>query len=195
MLKRIIPIVIVLCLVFGISALAENTNDVTDNSDAGETQQIPQSERPQGGRGNMGMPQDGNMQGRVPGNMPKGEFTLPEGVTPPNGEFTPPQDNANTDDTKTETPTMDDGASENSQTQNNFGWAGQSQGGNRQFGGQMPGGMGGFSGNMQNFNGQTQNVSPKGFWGFVKTYSTPITSVVLLGLAFIFVVFYRRKNY
>ena len=70
----------------------------------------------------------------------------------------------------------------------------QTQGGNSPFGGGIPGGMGGFSGNMQS--GQNTEVQqPAGFLGFVKTYSTPITSVVLLGLAFIFVIFYRRKNY
>ncbi|MBR2886308.1 MAG: hypothetical protein IKB93_16205, partial [Clostridia bacterium] len=67
---------------------------------------------------------------------------------------------------------------------------------NPQFEGRMPGGMqGGFPGNKQNNNQQTKDVEPITFWGFVKTYSTPIASVILLALAFIFVIFYRRKNY
>ena len=147
MLKKIIPIAIALCLLFSISVMAENTSAVPDDTAAGASQQMPQGERPQGGRGNMGMPLSEDLQGRTPPNMPNGEES------------------------------------------------GQTQGGNQQFSGQMPGGMGVFPGNMQNFNGQTQEEQPKGFLGFVKTYSTPITSVVLLGLAFIFVIFYRRKNY
>lgn len=208
MLKKVIPIVVVLCLIFGISAMAENTSAVTDGSAAGASQQMPQGERPQGGRGNMGMPPSGDMQGRTPSNMPngempQGEFTPPEGFTPPNGEFTPPQNagefappQSNANNTETPVPKTDTGITEeNQQTQENGEESNQFPGGNQQFGGQMPGGMGGFPGNMQNFNGQTQEDAPKGFLGFVKTYSTPITSVVFLGLAFIFVIFYRRKNY
>ena len=132
------------------------------------------------------------------GKMPQGNFTPPEGFTPPQnaGEFTPPQNNTKANSTEISKPNTTDGASaENEKTQENSEEAGQTKSENSRFGGQMPGGMGGFSGNMQNFNGQTQEEQPKGFLGFIKTYSTPITSVVLLGLAFIFVIFYRRKNY
>ena len=67
---------------------------------------------------------------------------------------------------------------------------------NPQFEGRIPSGMqSGFPDSMQNNNQQTRETEPMTFWGFVKTYSTPITSVILLALAFIFVVFYRRKNY
>ena len=208
MLKKVITITIALCLIFSISVMAENTSAVTDGSAAEASQQMSQGERPQGGRGNMGMPPSGDMQGRTPpnmpnGEMPQGEFTPPEGFTPPNGEFTPPQNagefappQSNANNTETPVPKTDTGITEeNQQTQENGEESNQFPGGNQQFGGQMPGSMGGFSGNMQSFNGQTQENAPKGFLGFVKTYSTPITSVVLLGLAFIFVIFYRRKNY
>ena len=209
MLKKIIPIAIALCLLFGISVMAENTSAVTDGTAAEASQQMPQGERSQGGRGGMGMPPSGDMQGKTPpnmpnGEMPQGEFTPPEGFTLPDGEFTPPQNageftppqsNVNTNSAETVAPPVNDVAAENEQTQENGEQSGQTQGGNQQFGGQMPGGMGGFPGNMQNFNGQTQEEASKGFLGFVKTYSTPITSVVLLGLAFIFVIFYRRKNH
>ena len=193
MLKKVIPIVVVLCLIFCISVMAENTSSVTDSSAAETSQQMPQSKRPQGDGGNMGMRPNGDMQGRTPPNMPKGEmpqgeFTLPEGFTPPEGDFTPPQSNVNT--CNTATPTVNNVAA----TENNEQSA-QTQDGKQQFGGNMPGGMGGFFGNMQNFNGQTQEEQPKGFLGFVKTYSTPITSVILLGFAFVFVIFYKRKNY
>ena len=167
MFKKVIPIVISLCLIFSISVMAENTSAVTDGSAAGASQQMPQ-----------------------------GEFTPPEGFTPPQnaGEFAPPESSKNNAEAVTP-PANENVTTENQQTQENGEDANQTQGGNQQFGDQMPGGMGGFSGNMQSFNGQTQENAPKGFLGFVKTYSTPITSVVLLGLAFIFVIFYRRKNY
>ena len=183
MLKKVIPIAIALCLIFGVSAMAENTSAVTDGSAAGASQQIPQGER-----GNMGMPPSGDMQGRTPpnmpnGEMPQGEFTPPEGFTPPQnaGEFTPPAN--------------ENGTTENQQTQENGEESNQTQGGNQQFGDQIPGGMGGFSGNMQSFNGQTQEAEPMTFGSFVKKYSTPIISIILLALAFVFVIFYRRKNY
>lgn len=52
-----------------------------------------------------------------------------------------------------------------------------------------------FSENMQDNNEQAQKTESMTFLSFVKTYSTPITSVFLLGAAFIFVIFYRKKNY
>ena len=162
MFKKVIPIVISLCLIFSISVMAENTSAVTDGSAAGASQQMPQ-----------------------------GEFTPPEGFTPPQnaGEFAPPESSKNNAEAVTP-PANENVTTENQQTQENGTESNQTPGRNQQFGG-----MGGFPGNMQNFNGQTQEDAPKGFLGFVKTYSTPITSVVLLGLAFIFVIFYRRKNY
>lgn len=201
MLKKVIPIVVTLCLIFGVSAMAENTNAVTDGSVAETSQQMPQGERMQGGRGNMRTPPSGAMQGRTPpnmpnGEMPQGEFTPPKGFTPPQnaGEFAPSESSKNNAEAVTP-PANENVTTQNKQTQENGTQSNQTPGRNQQFGGQMPGGMGGFPGNMQNFNGQTQKDAPKGFLGFVKTYSTPITSVVLLGLAFIFVIFYRRKNY
>ena len=196
MFKKVIPIVISLCLIFSISVMAENTSAVTDGSAAGASQQMSQGERTQGGRGNMGTPPSGAMQGRTPpnmpnGEMPQGEFTPPEGFTPPQnaGEFAPPESSKNNAEAVTP-PANENVTTENQQTQENGTESNQTPSRNQQFGG-----MGGFSGNMQIFNGQTQEEQPKGFLGFVKTYSTPITSVVLLGLAFIFVIFYRRKNY
>ena len=55
-------------------------------------------------------------------------------------------------------------------------------------------GQGGIPVSMQN-NNNTVAEKETGFLGFIKTYSTPITSVFLLILAFIFVIFYKRKNY
>ena len=110
MLKKVIPIVLMLCLIFSISVMAEKTNAPGEEFAPAVSEPMPQyaEERPQGVRGNMG--------------------------TPPFG-------------------------------------------------------------NMQNYNQQSQAEQHTGFLGFIKTYSTPITSVILLILAFFFVIFYRRKNY
>lgn len=55
----------------------------------------------------------------------------------------------------------------------------------------MNGGMNGrFFGNEQ-----TVSDTPEGFIGFVKEYQTPLISVGLLAGAFVFVIFYKRKNY
>jgi len=214
MLKKVITIVLALCLIFSVSAMAENTSAVTDDTTVGASQQVPQGERPQGGRGNIGMPPSGDMQGRTPPNMgnaemPSGDFAPPEGFTPPegvtlpNGEFTPPKNSGEftppqreeSGSAETTAPKTDTGVTEeNQQTQENGEESNQTQGSNQQFGGGMPEDMGGFPGNMQSTH-NTEVQQPTGFLGFVKTYSTPITSVVLLGLAFIFVIFYRRKNY
>ena len=205
MYKKVIPIVISLCLLFSISVMAENTSAVTDGSVSESSQQMPQGERPQGGRGSMGMPPSDDMQGRTPpnmpnGEMPQGEFTPHEEFTPPNGEFapqqnaeefTPPQGDfnpvqGNVENNTETTPQADDNKSAQKPQFNEN---------NQQSGAQAPESMGGFPANMQNFNTQTQDDAPKSFLDFVKAYSTPITSVVLLGLAFVFVIFYRRKNY
>lgn len=95
--------------------------------------------------------------------------------------------------------------------------------GGRGGGGGRPGGMGapqmngdftagsdGDFGNRENPRGMrgefSENMSDRGtdaesgsspmtFAGFLKEYSTPVTSVVLLALAFVFVIFYKRKRY
>ncbi|MBR2476645.1 MAG: hypothetical protein IKB50_00740 [Clostridia bacterium] len=68
---------------------------------------------------------------------------------------------------------------------------GNSQGGG-QFGMQPPRGGAPWEQQQQQ---QPTETQPMTFYGFLTTYATPITSVVLLGLAFVFVIFYKRKNY
>ena len=175
MLKKVITILLSLCLIFSISMVTVKA--------VNETQQ---------GGGQGGMPPTGG--------APSGEFAPPEGFSsqggkfvPPEG-FTPPQSNEG-NNTEATAPATDAGtAEEGQQPSENGEEAGQTQVGNSPFGGEMPEGMGEFFGNMQSSQ-NTAAEQPTGFLGFVKTYSTPITSVVLLGLAFIFVIFYKRKNY
>ncbi|MBR5614631.1 MAG: hypothetical protein IKW64_04940 [Clostridia bacterium] len=206
MLKKLITVILLLSLMSSVSVMAENLNTAEETvPEVSKEMPFKGGERPQGGRGGMGMPQSGDMQGRgtppeMPnGEMPSGDFAPPQNagefIPPQNaGEFTPPQGNESSNAEIT-APQADTGvAEENQQMPENSEESGQTQSGNVLFGGQMPEGMGRFSGNMQN--GQnTATEQPTGFLGFVKTYSTPITSVILLALAFIFVTFYRRKNY
>ena len=194
MLKKIISITLLLCLMFSINVMAENENPVSEN--AAQTAQSNQD--------NMGMPAPGERQGRTPPSMPNGEM-MPEGMNrgqrpsgdfvpqqnggefiPPQGEFALQENNNVTDNTEAAPSQTEVGeATKNTEMPNN----------NQQFDGQMPGAMGAFPGNLQSFNGQGQQEVPEGFLGFIKTYATPITSVIFLALAFIFVIFYKRKNY
>ena len=199
MLKKVIPIVISLCLIFSISVMAENEIPTSEETVPEVLEQIPQGaeEQSQGDLGNMGTPPSGDMQGRISPTMPNGK-TPREGMNrgqKPSREVTPPQNTefGNTEKVSQSTSTVEEPAENETSTdeQNNHNTEK-----NPQFEGRMPGGIqGGFPGNMQNNNQQTKDVEPMTFWGFVKTYSTPIASVILLALAFIFVIFYRRKNY
>jgi len=190
MLKKITPIVLSLCLILGISVTAENTSG---------NENIPSTSSERSMRGDFDpsrMPQ-GNFD---PSRMPQGNFNpsnMPEGFTSPEGDFTPPQSNesSNTETNVTPTNENEDVTEDNPQTFENGNESDKMQNGNSPFGGQMPGGMGGFPGNMQNAQNVATEEQSTGLWGFVKTYSTPITSVVLLALAFVFVLFYKRKNY
>ena len=187
MFKKVIIMLLSLCLISYVCVLAENQTSVTNKTFPESVQDMPQEmrERPVGERGNIPQMRDRENRGTPPA-IPNGEMP-PERFTPPQSEedFTPPNHNEITVNESIIPETDNKNTEENAQTSKDT----------FQFGGQMPGGMGGFPSNMQSFNGQTQEEHPKGFLGFARTYSTPITSVVLLGLAFIFVIFYRRKNY
>ena len=222
MLKKVIPIILLLCIGLSVCIMAEDTVNET-------VPEVSQETHERGSRGRRGMPAMEDMQGRgtppsMPNGEPSGNFTPPEGgfrspensgnftppensgeFTPPqnSGEFTPPQNSGGftppqsneSNNAGTTVPKADEGVTEeNSQIPESGEKSGQAPNGRSPFGEQMPEGMGGFFGNMQN--GQnTAAKQPTGFLGFVKTYSTPITSVVLLGLAYLFVIFYKRKHY
>ena len=114
--------------------------------------------------------------------MPQGEFAPSQNPETNNNEVAASQNENNQDvndipENNTQNP--DDVSEQNGQQ-------------NRQFPGDM---QGGFPGSMQNNNQQNQEAEPMTFGSFIKTYSTPITSVIILALAFVFVVFYKRRNY
>lgn len=173
MLKKVITIVLSLCLIFGIGVMtAGAVNETVPRTQQGER------ERPDGGRGGV----------------PSGEFALPEGFAPSEGGFTPPESDERNNTETTSQKENEEVSGQNPQNSENSEESGQIQNGSSPFGGEMPEGMENFFGNPQNGqNAQTEQSA--GFVGFVKTYSTPIISVVLLGLAYLFVIFYKRKNY
>ena len=176
-----------LCFLFSISAMAENEGTVSDNNNSQAVQEMPMQggEIPQGGqRGTPPqMPNGERPQGANRGSqMPQGEFAQSQNAETSNDEVALPQNENNQDvneipENNIQNP--DDVSEQNGQQ-------------NRQFPGDM---QGGFHGNMQNSNQPTQETEPMTFGNFIKTYSTPITSVILLALAFVFVSFYKRRNY
>ena len=189
MIKKILPIILCLILVFGISVSAANTQGDTPTENNQTTEEMPnRQERPQGGgRGNMGMPP----------NMPSGEVPpeLPEGMTPPempNGEM-PPQMNGQAN---AENQQQSGQSSSGSNAENTMGTEGNANPDATQRG---KGNMGGFRGEMApGMTEQEQSTEEKTenkILIFVKTYSTPIISVVLLAFAFVFVIFYKKKTY
>ena len=188
MLKKIIILLLCLCLIFSISAIAENENS-GDNATVPTEMPAERGNRPSGFSGNMPEGMAPPMPG---GEMPQrgnSEFTPPNGFTPPENTANVSSDAVTQNESSAENNTEEQPQNQEGAPQNNWGPPG-----GMQFDGKMPGGRGDFPGNMQNQK-QPEEETPKGFSGFIKTYSTPIASVILLMFAFIFVIFYKRKRY
>lgn len=151
MIKKLIPIVLSLSLLFCINASAVE-NDKPADFHASET------EENQGRRGNM-PPQD--MQSAP--EMRHAENTPPQdnGVPAQNGE-------------NFEIPENNDDNNRN----------------NNEFPPQIPGNQN----NTDENNSQNENT-PNTFSDFMKSYSTPVTSVILLIFAFVFVIYYKKNQY
>ena len=195
MIKRIIPIILCLILVSSISVSATNTTEDTIAENSQATEEFPQRQgRPQGGgRGNMGTPPE----------MPNGEMPpdLPEGMAPPEMQSRENQDEGNVPpqingQVATENPEQNNQANNDSNADNG---AVPKENGNLDRVQRGGGNMGGFPGQMSpgmtEQEQSTDEISENKILTFVKSYSTPITSIVLLLLAFVFVIFYKRKNY
>ena len=188
MLKKIIPFILIFCLLFATTVMAEDVPPTRGNR--------PQGGPPQGfnpGSGEFTPPEDftpgeGEFtppEGFDPSQMPDfGNGTPPEGFNPENREFTPPENIEVQGDENTEP--QGETSVENPQDNTN-------PQGNGQFGGGRPNGQG----NWNNMFGQQQTVQeqPTGFKLLVQQYFTPAVSVLLLILAFVFVIFYKRKQY
>ena len=219
MLKKILLLVLSVFLFFSNGVMAVNTSTAEDVTSTEASQNMPNTaEKGQSG-GGMGMKPSADMQKRgmppsMPnGEMPTGEFAPPQGdfappqgeFTPPQGDFTPPQNmgqaapsQSATAGNNTASPAAQTDAvitDENQQNTQSADNTNQSEQENQQFGGQMPEGMNEFFGGMLNNTQNAETNQSAGFLGFVKTYSTPVVSVVLLIFAFIFVIFYKRKRY
>lgn len=200
--KKIIPIVLSLCLIFGVTSYAENEDAVNESENPPIAREMPeQGEKPTDMRQ---APQEGNTPER-----PQGEN---RGGQAPRGDFTPPRQNETSN--TAEKPNMPqqsennqnvtapsennaekqkntDAASGENDAQNALENAPGENGENAPFPGDMPDGFPDDARNTQN----AESEQTAGFIGFVKTYSTPITSVFLLIAAYVFVILYKRRNY
>ncbi len=194
MVKRITIITLCIILVLGISVWA--TDAAEDSAvESGQTiaETPPQGERPQwGGRGGMppGMSgENGERPARPEGGMPGDQMPpdFPEGMTPPempgNGNV-PPQTDAQKQQVDGSNGNAGAIDGENGNTDN--------MRPNRENWGVFPGEV---PPSMAEQMETTAEKTDNGFLTFVKTYSTPIISFVLLAFAFVFVIFYKRKNY
>ncbi len=177
MVKKILICGMCLILLLGVSVSAQR--------------EMPQGNPPSGMQRPQGTPPEGM-------ELPEG-VELPQGM-PGNREGFPGGEQGqktqeNTDNTQldTEQPTGKSGENTSQpQGQDANGEVSQNQNDNQMTppnmdfdGGNMPGG----------FDGNNMQAESMTFTGFVKEYQTPIISVVLLILAFVFVKLYKRKNY
>lgn len=169
MIKKIIPIILCLSLVFGIGAYAANTDE--SGSDTAVVEQEMPSGDMQGGGGRGGM-------GGGPGGGGGGERGgAPEDMQGGDGEMGTPPDDAQGADGETATPPDN---------------------GDMQGGGEMQGGMGGGMPSDAQDSEMTEtedSSSSTGILEFIEAYQTPIIAFILLIAAFIFVIFYKRKRY
>jgi len=174
MSKKLITVILCLEFAFNISALANNTDDASSQvpatqEDITSENMIPRGERPV-------MPPD-MANGQRPA-MPRGE-TRTEETTPPESVYN-----------DEENPSISQDAKNNNVEDPNI----------KNFGLGPRGDMGNLSQEKvgvaeDDKTTQETNKTPNGIEDFVKTYSTPIISVILLVFAFIFVSFYKRKQY
>ena len=151
MIKKILSAVLCLCLIFGINAVAEN-------SDGGTNAPAVSEEMPmQGGRGPGGMGGGrGGMGGNMPENMPSGESpVMPEEKMPPANDM--------------EIPALP--GEETTETTDE----------------QVP--------DFTLLQEPEQSATSSGIADFLNTYATHICTGVALVGGFLFVIFYKRKNY
>lgn len=211
MLKKIIWAVLSLCLLFGISAMAENT--VNQDIVPAASSEVPAkggfdpSQMPQGDFDPSKMPQGGFDSSKMPrgdfdpSKMPQGGFDpsqMPEGsFMPPSGNGTmadnipnAPKDSG-TENGKSQKP--EEGAQTNDENASDLEIGNRTDDDKSAFGGGLPGDS--FPGTMQDGVPNTEEEQQIDFFGFVRTYATPITSVILLALAYLFVFLYKRKHY
>lgn len=178
MIKRILPILLSLCFIPNICVFAANPNNNPNSEAPAAAAETPEEEKHSQQQGNMQIPQQNGMnRGELPPqNNDENTAELPIENSPQNSENT----NAKTPDS----------SNDNKQ---NGGKAPTPNEDDARFKNQIPGGIG--DGDMR-FNTQNTETEPTTFLGrLIKNYPTPVTSVILLALAFVFVIFYKRKHY
>lgn len=217
MIKKIMPIALGLIIALSVCVSAENTTgEVTEDTQT-TAEEMPQQGR---GGGRMGGGQQGNRgpQGAdmQPPEMPSGGENMP-GNEPPAPPETTNVDNAhnqenaasenvppeipaktgadNPDAAKSTEENTGETASENTENlPQNDGQKMPAFGGGR--GEMMQGGA--FPGMVENSEisqEETKDEEKNDVLTWLKTYQTPVFSMVLLALAFVFVIFYKRKRY
>ena len=173
MIKKIIPVFLCICLSFAVICYGENTVETPENLPA-----PPQGAMPmEGARPQMGeMPPQGEVpaMGERPsrGEMPQGDVNPAEGASVPASPVSP----------ETQQPTEQE--TENNQNPDTITEATPME--------NMPqqGDKGG-QGRMPAF-GQNQSAESESFFD---KYFDAIVSVILLILAYVFVIFYKRRQY
>lgn len=210
MIRKFLYALLLLCMMFAVTAAAENENDANG-------QQPTMSE-------NMQAP-PGGRRDRPGGNMPNGERPqMPDGNAPPQNDGTdrrPPAQNAEQGQTAengqtaetvangnsenmpsgretNEMPSGNDNTDDRPQPPTENGETAENGGDDMRRGGPGMGGQppqGDMPSDMNDVANNAETQSSSKFATFTKEYATPITSIVLLVLAFVFVVLYKRKSY
>lgn len=179
MIKKIIPVFLCICLSFAVICYGENTVETPGNIPT-----PPQGVMPADGEFPQmeGMPPMGEMppQGEVPamgerpsrGEMPQGGVNPAEGSSMPTSPVSP----------ETQQPTEQE--AENNQNPDTITEATPTENMPQQEDGREQGRMPSF--------GQSQSVETE---SFLDKYLDAIVSVILLILAYVFVIFYKRRQY
>ncbi len=172
MVKKYLVCIIAIICVFALSVSVFAQPDTNTDTNGTVQEQMPM----EGGR--MG----GGRQGGMGGGPPSENMTMPE-----NGEGMQKPDDA---PKMAENPQGDEQMSQEGGTSDNP----QMQMPNKGNRGDMMFDNGGFDNENQDVATENEQ-STSSIINFVKEYQTPIISVVLLLLAFVFVKLYKRKNY
>lgn len=198
MMRKILPLILAISVALGVHAAAAEPEENQEGFPPGFAQEMPRegSENRSGDNGG-GMPPQGRREERAmpqgAPEMPQRDTALPEGqpqeenhagqampVRPEDnkqsGEVQPGQTAENNSENNQESrEQLDEAAAEpeNEQRPDGFG-----------EGNEFP-----------NRDRRGEEQQEAGFFGFVKSYATPIFSVFLLAVAFVFVVLYKRREY
>lgn len=168
MIRKILAVAVCVVMAFSVTVAAENSENA--NGDGGqEIAERQRREKPQGGNGRGERPPEGEMPQGAPG----GEV---ENNTAPNNIQIQEDNSA----PKEPTAENDGNNSENGE----FEERGMRHGGIPE---EMP--------NRAPSDMEQESEINSDWTAFAKTYSTPITALILLGLAFVFVKLYKRKRY